>query len=116
MTDYGRFMRPRQRTAPDDGVVRTKRARQAVLKRVRLQTGLTHAGLAELQGGRCAVCGRDDVALHVDHSRRTGKTRGLLCRQCNCALGMLGDSPMRLRAALRYLLRPPALVTLGGRP
>jgi hypothetical protein len=33
-------MRPRQRTAPDDGVVRTKRARQAVLKRVRRQRAL----------------------------------------------------------------------------
>jgi Recombination endonuclease VII len=57
---------------------------------------------------RCAICGRDDVDLHIDHSRRTGKTRGLLCRQHNTALGMFHDSPKLLRQALAYLLKPPA--------
>jgi hypothetical protein len=66
------------------------------------------ATLMELQGGRCALCGRDDVELFIDHSYRTGKTRGLLCRQHNAALGMFKDSPKLLRAALRYLSHPPA--------
>jgi len=64
--------------------------------------------LYDLQDGKCAVCRRDDVDLHVDHSCRTGKTRGLLCITCNTELGQLGDSPRRLKAALQYLLRPPA--------
>jgi hypothetical protein len=64
--------------------------------------------LMDLQAGKCAVCGRDDVELFVDHSYRTGRTRGLLCRQDNAAIGMLKDSPNRLRAALQYLLKPPA--------
>lgn len=64
--------------------------------------------LMDLQAGKCAICGRDDVDLHVDHSRRTGKTRGLLGRQHNTALGMFHNSPKLLRQALSYLLKPPA--------
>jgi hypothetical protein len=66
------------------------------------------AALAVVQEGCCAICGRDDVELFVDHSYRTGKTRGLLCRQCNTFLGMGKDSPTRLRKALAYLRHPPA--------
>ena len=63
--------------------------------------------LLELQGGRCAICGAE-TELHIDHSKRTGKTRGLLCRVHNTALGMFKDSPTLLRKALRYLRNPPA--------
>jgi hypothetical protein len=65
--------------------------------------------LFEDQSGRCAICSRSDVELHIDHSRRTGRTRGLLCRQHNTALGMFRDSPTLLRKALSYLTNPPAL-------
>jgi hypothetical protein len=63
--------------------------------------------ILDLQQGRCAICG-EEKELHQDHSYRTGKTRGGLCRQCNCALGMLKDSPSRLKRALAYLRNPPA--------
>ena len=63
--------------------------------------------LLELQQHCCALCGAEGE-LYQDHSYRTGKTRGALCRQCNCALGMLGDSPKRLAKALAYLRNPPA--------
>jgi Recombination endonuclease VII len=63
--------------------------------------------ILELQRGRCAICG-EEKELYQDHSYRTGKMRGGLCRQCNCALGMLKDSPSRLRKALTYLQNPPA--------
>ena len=72
-------------------------------------TPAERAALEALQGGCCAICGRDDVELHVYHSYRTGRTRGLLCRTCKTGLGQLKDSAKRLRAALHYLLRPPAL-------
>lgn len=59
----------------------------------------------EAQGGVCAVCGRppDGDALTVDHCHDTGQVRGLLCRRCNIALGMLGDDPALLRTAMVYL-------------
>jgi hypothetical protein len=56
----------------------------------------------------CPICGRDDVELLLTISYRTAKTRGLLCRQDNTAIGTLHDSPTRLRQALHYLLNPPA--------
>jgi hypothetical protein len=73
-----------------------------------LCTAEQRQALLELQQARCAICKRADVELHVDHSHRTVRTRGLLCRTCNTGLGQLKDSTKRLRAALHYLLRPPA--------
>ena len=53
------------------------------------------AALLEQQQGRCAICGAEGE-LYVDHSYRSGKTHGLLCRQHNAALGMFKDSPTLL--------------------
>lgn len=65
------------------------------------------------QGGCCAVCGTDtnnymtgntEVAnFAVDHCHSTGKVRGLLCNQCNRAIGMLGDTPESVLRAYEYL-------------
>lgn len=66
------------------------------------------------QGGRCAVCGNADPsgnALAVDHDhsccpgvKSCGKcVRGLLCRHCNTALGLLRDDPRVVASALQYL-------------
>jgi hypothetical protein len=73
-----------------------------------ISTDDERAALAVIQGGACPICGRDDLELFTDHSYRTGHTRGLLCRQCNTGLGMLKDSPTRLKRALSYLQHPPA--------
>jgi hypothetical protein len=65
--------------------------------------------LMELQGGKCGICGEVFPAkdLMTDHSYRTGKTRGLLCRQHNAALGFWKDSPTMLKKALACLKSPP---------
>jgi Recombination endonuclease VII len=63
--------------------------------------------ILEYQQRRCAVCG-EETELYQDHSYRSGKPRGGLCRQCNCASGMLKDSPTRIRRLLAYLANPPA--------
>jgi hypothetical protein len=68
--------------------------------------GLTLAKYDEMvvaQAGRCAICGRGGERLHVDHSHSTGTVRGLLCHQCNKALGLLQDNSSLLREAARYL-------------
>lgn len=63
--------------------------------------------IREAQGGVCAIC-RDPKrpgrkSLCVDHCHRTGRVRGLLCHQCNKAIGLFGDSPSHLHAAIAYL-------------
>ena len=60
------------------------------------------------QGGVCAICRRPEWKgkgnrPHTDHDHVTGQFRGILCGPCNNGLGMFGDDPARLRAAITYL-------------
>ena len=55
------------------------------------------------QCGKCSICEKDDAPLVVDHDHRTKTFRGLLCRQCNSALGVFGDSVEGLQRAIDYL-------------
>lgn len=62
------------------------------------------------QGGRCLICTRlpeecGTKYLHVDHDHDCGTIRGLLCKACNCVLGLARDNPDWLRAAAKYLAR-----------
>ena len=65
----------------------------------------------ERQGGRCAICGcrgfkmknSSMTSLVVDHDHETGKVRGLLCHNCNRALGSLHDDIPTLLQAVNYL-------------
>ncbi len=68
-----------------------------------------------VQSGRCAICRECSPSklvmrgtklqhvLHIDHDHDTNKARGLLCSQCNRALGQFRDDPRLLIAALAYL-------------
>jgi hypothetical protein len=58
--------------------------------------------MADAQQGLCGICG-EDKQLVVDHCHDTGRVRGLLCRQCNAAIGQLRDDPALLRHALEWL-------------
>jgi hypothetical protein len=60
------------------------------------------------QGGGCAICGspapgRGKTKLHVDHDHATGQVRGLLCGDCNTAIGSFRESVARLLSAAEYL-------------
>jgi hypothetical protein len=60
--------------------------------------------LVEAQGGLCAIC-LTRPAVHVDHDHKTGRVRGVLCFQCNVALGHLQDDVRVLHRAVAYLQR-----------
>ncbi|MFZ6004635.1 MAG: endonuclease domain-containing protein [Actinomycetota bacterium] len=64
-----------------------------------------HETLFVAQRGCCAICERRHAVLVVDHDHRTGMVRGLLCVNCNFALGELRDDPTRCESAAQYLMR-----------
>lgn len=76
--------------------------------------GITRQQYDELlasQDGCCAICHTDNPSgidprrkmFCVDHDHETGKIRGLLCINCNRALGLLGDNEEVVARALRYM-------------
>ena len=54
--------------------------------------------------GKCEIC-KEKKKLVLDHSHRTNKIRGMLCRECNMVLGRLGDSIENITKFLNYLKR-----------
>jgi hypothetical protein len=77
--------------------------RRAHLRRYGISPAEYDALLAK-QGGACAICRkRSKQRLCVDHCHVTGMVRGLLCHECNGALGYLRDDQASLVAALAYL-------------
>lgn len=66
---------------------------------------------SELQNNVCAICHQPETfllkgrvhSLAVDHCHKTGKIRGLLCRNCNQMLGLAKDDINTLEKAADYL-------------
>jgi hypothetical protein len=82
-------------------------------------TNSDYQKMLKTQNGVCAICGNHETgivrngntkgkgkvrALAVDHCHKTGKIRGLLCGQCNIALGAFKDDTDILASAASYLL------------
>lgn len=73
----------------------------------------TFEDLLKTQNGKCAICcskleiGKDGISrtknVAVDHCHITGKVRGILCKNCNVALGFMQDSTELLHKAIEYL-------------
>ena len=67
--------------------------------------------LAEQQNFVCAICGKPNFpmkhihsgCLVVDHDHETNRVRGLLCHNCNRALGLFKDNLGFLEQAHEYL-------------
>lgn len=83
---------------------------------IRNRYGITvdeYEKLLRAQNNRCAVCERqldDSHRPHLDHCHVTGKIRGFLCQWCNTGLGMLNDSPERIRKLADYAEQHAGLV------
>ncbi len=57
------------------------------------------------QDGKCAICKSTDNLgryMCVDHNHETGELRGLLCTNCNQALGLFKENLNNLENALSY--------------
>lgn len=98
--------RARQWTARNPDKVREK-----LLKDNYGMTLAEYDALLIRQKGLCAICKQPSKdmmkgkvkALAVDHDHKTGKIRGLLCKNCNVGLGSFADSVKNLKEAITYL-------------
>ena len=92
--------------------LKTKRPDYFKDKHLQYQYGISieeYSMLAARQDNKCATCGKPAEETHrkrlfVDHCHSTGKIRGLLCQQCNTALGMVNDDISKLSALISYLM------------
>jgi ribosomal protein S8 len=65
--------------------------------------------MLEQQNHSCYICKEPETVtsriLSVDHDHETNKVRGLLCTNCNTALGKFKDNISFLKRAVEYLQR-----------
>lgn len=82
-----------------------KRREQRLVKKYGM-TNEDYCAMVDAQMGACLICEEvqvDRTSFHVDHCHGSGKVRGLLCQQCNQAIGLLRDDVKIITAAARYV-------------
>lgn len=68
--------------------------------------GMTTEQYSALVARPCEVCGdATEPRRHVDHNHSTGEVRGVLCGNCNRALGVLGENVQRILNLADYAAR-----------
>lgn len=79
----------------------------AIIKRKASKYGVSLETLQEMlriAGGVCKICGRaPEKGLVIDHCHTSTKVRGLICNNCNTAIGLLGDSIYASKNLVKYL-------------
>ncbi len=84
------------------------------LQKLSTRYGLTieeYDSMFKSQNGVCAICGKPESMtvngkvrrISIDHCHKTGKVRGLLCVECNSAIGKFDDDPNLIQKAIDYL-------------
>jgi hypothetical protein len=88
------------------------RGKTAYYERVYGITESEYRNMLKEQHNLCAICGSEGFLignnghtelLAVDHDHETEKVRGLLCHNCNRALGLFQDRIDNLKSAIKYL-------------
>lgn len=73
-----------------------------------------YARMYKEQWGMCGICGKPGKSmldskvktqeiLYIDHCHRTKKVRGLLCNNCNSAIGLFREDIKAIENSLNYL-------------
>ena len=86
------------------------------LRQLAAKFGVSEEGcraLFEASDYKCMVCRTSEV-LVIDHDHESGAVRGVLCKQCNIALGGARDRIEVLEGLIRYLKAPPAKALLSS--
>jgi hypothetical protein len=82
----------------------TQRRRRYWMKKKYGITDDTRQAMFIAQQGKCAICGKiPDGLLSIDHNHTTGKVRGLLCKSCNSALGLVHENTDILQGMMDYI-------------
>jgi len=79
-----------------------------------IKYGISLKNVKELlhnQKGLCAICQKEGFKMHegvfmnlnLDHCHESGNVRGLLCHNCNRALGLFKDDINIMKRAIDYL-------------
>jgi hypothetical protein len=88
---------------------------QKIIKNSNLKKyGITvdeYESMHDAQNGLCAICKKPEtktnqygkIRLAVDHCHESGKNRGLLCMNCNRALGLVGEDLKTIQAMYEYI-------------
>ena len=62
----------------------------------------------------CEICNStENLCIDHDHSLPPHQFRGVLCRNCNVAIGMFNDDPKLLRKAIKYLNKTNPTLAIG---
>ena len=83
--------------------LRTKAAHQFAYYGI---TGAQRDAMFVAQGSCCAVCKSKEHGgrgWNTDHDHATKQVRGILCHDCNLALGNVKDSVEILKSLIKYL-------------
>tara|TARA_B100001123_G_scaffold394691_1_gene475673 strand:+ start:435 stop:857 length:423 start_codon:yes stop_codon:yes gene_type:complete len=73
--------------------------------------------LFKKQKGLCKICEKPpkpNTRLTIDHCHKTQVIRGLLCSNCNTALGLFKDNNKSMQKAISYLIHNEKLDYLKG--
>jgi len=82
-----------------------RRLRTNLIKNYGINADQYDAMLKE-QNNVCAICNKEEMCdrlLAVDHCHTSKKVRGLLCTNCNMALGKFQDNVNYLKKAVEYM-------------
>lgn len=89
---------------------KTRRAELSKQSMLRMRYAVTPEDFQEFlrkQGNKCAICKKvfsEDAKPYLDHDHTSGWARGLLCRECNFAIGLLEEDTERFQNAADYLI------------
>ena len=56
-----------------------------------------------MKNENCQICDAELTKKCIDHCHSTNKIRGVLCNNCNTALGLVGDNVDTLHKMITYL-------------
>ena len=82
---------------------------EAMRSKDRKRHQIDYEMMLNYQQHKCAICNEQlGEKLFVDHNHSTGQVRGLLCSECNSALGYIKESRQILENMIDYLTDYPA--------